>query len=484
MIEVVSIGGRVKAAAVGMSHLYPVDNDVVALDKKLRALRDNPPRELLEAFFPSDHKRLRQMMHGIGFYRPILKTDQGMSGNFLPFQIDEKVGSTNLTPMSISREEGIAIPEPWYPHNPDTVHFVQQHFHSLDFDALQGVFEELGQREAGKGRAPFFLIRPAAADREIVVGRDIISRVNCVVGLLMEKIIEEARKLEQNYSGKHQGINLLYCQPDVFVFADGTVVVEKINCPDVGLFLSGLQNPFSTILPAVQKVTRGLQQMICKTIASNICTSDIALITRDEVLTSREDVLEMGEIEALKHGLASLGIRVETYPVSRVQDIRTGSHVLLLNVDYQTAGAHTLLKLHGQEELVCYPNPFFQMACPKASGLADHVIPARYQERFLQLAGSHPKDAKALRDVWQQLNRLLYNNGIESDIIYGDIGEEVVPIFRRSMHSWQQLPKRVVRKETPRVTLRSIPATPRNLILRKDTGPLLHVFRFMCVKTN
>ena len=70
-MKLVRVGGRVKSAAVGLDRLF-ANSDSPGFEKYLSNLRENPPRELLEAFFPSNQGRLKQLMRGVGFYLPLL----------------------------------------------------------------------------------------------------------------------------------------------------------------------------------------------------------------------------------------------------------------------------------------------------------------------------------------------------------------------------------------------------------------------------
>lgn len=482
-MKMVPIGGRIKSASVGLDHLYTTD-DIVELDSQIRRLRKKPSRKLLEAFFPSDSTRLKQLMRGVGLYHPVLKTEQGMGGNFLPFFIDPNSFTTDLSAKKIYKEEGIAIPEPYYYHDPELVYSVQKAFSVFNLEKTDEILQRVGSiRDAAKGRTPFFLIRPAITDQKIIFGHNIIDRVTEAVNKLLQDISQRASEQERRYSGDSQDSNLLYCQPDVFILMDGTVAVEKINCPDVGLFLIGLQDPFSTILPVIQRVVSGLRKAVCQTLASNIGSQEIGLVTRDEVFIHQEDLLEIGEIESLKQGLAELGVQLRVYPVSKISEIPTGQAVLLLNIDYEDNKTNILFDRHCRGEIIFYPNPFFQMACQKATGLQEILVPQKHQDSFLRLVGSTPKEKEGLILTWQRLDKLLCKYNVTSDIIHADISKEVVPIFRRSMHSWRVLNKRASRyNEKGEIKLRSIPAKPDNLIITSDTGPRLHTFRFMFIR--
>ena len=484
-MELVPVGGRVKAAAVGLNHLFERRGDVIRLNNWLAALREDPFQELVKAFFPSGKVTTRRRMRGVGFYRPVLKTDQGMAGNFLAFSVDPSLPTTDLSVANICREEGVAIPEPYYTHTSEVTSAIQKAFSVFDFSEVNGILRQIAStRKATKGRTPFFLIRSAITDRPIVFGHDIIKMVAEVVNQCLDRITEKARQEERAYCGSSRDGNLLYCQPDVFVLSDGTVAVEKINCPDVGLFLCGVYNPFASILPSIQKIVLELKEAVCRVIASNVNSEEMAFVTRDEVLSGQQDLLEIKEIECLREGLGGLGIEIKVYPVSQVNEIPDGQKVLLLNIDYGAPGIEDLLARHCRGELVFYPNPFLQRTCQRTSGLEEAVVPSRHLEQFLQLIGSIPKDSEALSQVLQRIDGLLSKNGIFFDIIHADIGHEAVPVFRPSLRSWRVLKQRISRYNgRVIIKLQAIPVVPERLLINSETGPRLHTFRFMFVKS-
>lgn len=482
-MRLVPIGGRIKSASVGLNHLYAT-NDVVRLNVELKKLRKKPMTELLEAFFPSDITRLKQMMRGVGFYRPVLKTDQGMAGNFLPFYINPNHPNTDLSVRRICKEEGLAIPEAYCLLNQEIVESVQREFNAFNLRKVDEILQRIGStRKADKGRAPFFLIRPALLNKEIVFGQDLIKRVNDSVSVLLQDVIERANEEEKKYSGCYQADNLLYCQADVFILSDGTVTVEQINCPDVGMFLNEIHNPFSKILPLVQKIVGSLQEVVCKVLVDNINSKQIAIVTRNQVLENQEDILELMEMESLKKGLSRHGVELNIYSISQVNRIPIGQKVILLNVDYRDGQSKIIFDRHCSKELTFYPNPFFQRICQNITGLQEVTVPSKYHYQFLDIIRSIPKNDDAVFKIWHRLEKLLCGYGVNSDIINADIGFEIVPIFRRSLHSWRVLNTRIGRYNgTAQIKLRLIPACPQNLILTSDSGPRLHVFRFMFVK--
>lgn len=480
-VNVVPVGGRIKSAAVGINHLYK-EEDLVRLNNSLTKLRHHPLPELLQAFFPADSVRLKQMMKGIGFYRPVLKTDQGMAGNFLPFRVDLELSLSDLSPKYLSDEEGIAIPETWYPHDPVQIRSVQEAFWKFKLFECAEALDHMPKRLAEKGREPFFFIRPALTNPAVVFGKDMVDKVVGAVCSNLAHIAGRARMWELSQCGGIRPINLIYCQPDVYVLRDGTVWIEKINCPDVCFFLKDLQNPYSRILPTIQEIVGSLTKSVCQAIAERIPQKFVYLVTRSEVLEKREDLLELGEIQTLQNGLAEMGKRAEVVRAKEIECVPQHSHLVLLNLNYKSPEVDVLLTRHARGEVTCYPNPFFQAICQNSTGLPEIELAGRYREKFLELTGSHPKGEVGLRDVLRRIQEALSKHGMESDILQANTASESLPIFRKAIHSWQQFSCRIKRyAELPAIHLRQIPVRPDNLLLHSPTGPRLHVFRFMFV---
>ena len=482
--NVIPVGGRIKSASVGLSHLYG-PRDVIELDRAIVELRRKPSEELSRAFFPLIGAELKMRLEGIGLYRPTLKTDQGMGGNFFPFTIDHREKS-DLSVRRVEYEEGLVFPEEWCSVPEETLREIQLRFLSIDLKGTYALLEPfLVRRRAEKGRMPLFFARPAMPDRPVVFGVDIVRRVECAVNETMRVFEEKARFLEENARGNSSRPNVIYFQPDVFVLADGTVAVEKINCPDVGFFLADVKFNGSTILPRIQEIIRELRKIVCRAIVEHV-GKKVVLVTRDEVLDRKEDLLEIGEIESLRYGLESCGVSAETLPVSKAGTLRSGTAVVLLNLNYRAPEVTTLLDRHRRGELECFPNPYFQQVCQSSTGLPHQTVDCQYRERFLQLAGSAPLKPEGVVDVVKRLDQILTKCGIENDILYVHLAHEMVPIFRWSLHSWRQLAKRVRREENVKSEIRicGLPIKPENLLITSSTGPRVHVFRFMCTSTQ
>src|SRR5207248_1689007 len=108
---------------------------------------------------------------------------------------------------------------------------------------------------------------------------------------------------------------------------------------------------------------------------------EVTIVTRDEVLKQHEDVLEIREISAVSSALAKCGVHVTVVPVSGIDAVARGKKVLLLNVDYRGATASALLRRHRDREIDCFPNPYFQMACQRESGLPESEMGLGHKHR-------------------------------------------------------------------------------------------------------
>jgi len=230
----------------------------------------------------------------------------------------------------------------------------------------------------------------------------------------------------------------------------------------------------------IKSVVSPLCDRVSTEIAERIKTETLFIVTRDEVLQRQEDLLERAELETLAHNLEQLGKKVVPVCISDVASLKEGSTVLLLNLDYSIPAAFDLFKRHSAGELLCFPNPFFQKACQHWTGLSETTVPDRHRDRFLQIIGSHSDKDEGIRRTMAEVENILCRNGIASDILHVDIGE-TVPVFRHSLHSWQQLYRRIGRYDRPPIRIRQVPLTINNSLITSDTGPRLHVFRFMCI---
>ncbi|OGV27198.1 MAG: hypothetical protein A3F18_07230 [Legionellales bacterium RIFCSPHIGHO2_12_FULL_37_14] len=477
---IVPIGGRIKAAALSFTPF--ISKDSIEIDEYLKEIRNNPTPDFLKCFFPSQKKRIKHLLSNIGLFRPFIKTDQGMGGNFIPFYVDQHLEQSTLLPVSICQEEGIAIPELYVSHvTQDKVRLIQKNISNFSFKTIIDELEDdtLLVRRATKGRTGFLFIRPAITENKVVFGADILLQLNAKLNELLRKIFEVA-EAEHAASAPHLPFkeNVLYGQVDAYILQNGEIFIEKIHLPDVGLFLNSVSDPYGEILKNVQMITERLQKTLCFNLASYL-DKEIYLLTRDEVLRNHEDILEIKEIENLCIGLSTFGIKAHVISLSEIECIPNGKQVILLNLDYQASSIENLFKRYKNNELSCYPNPFVQKASHKITGLFETTIPCKYRENFLSLARSLPKNSQAERDVRERLLGILSRYGVNSDIAHVDIGSELVPVLTKSLYSWRQLPRRLDRYESTEKEIRIRTIPDRGLLLKDKYGSRLHVYRFM-----
>lgn len=478
-MKIIPIGGRIKAAALSFTSLTEKDN--LEIDEYLKELQNNPFPDLLKCFFPSERKRIKHLLSNIGFFRPFIKTDQGMGGNFFPFYVNPNIDKGTLSPVSISQEAGIAIPEYYASHlAQDKIRLVQK---SISNFSLAEVINELNKdtsliRIATKGRTGFFFIRPALTENKVVFDADILANLNKKLNDLLLKIFEVAQAEQKIYAPylPFAG-NILYGQFDAYILQNREIFIEKIHLPDVGFFLNSVSDPFGEVIKNIQLITGALQENVCLALASFL-DKDIYLVTRDEVLKNHEDILEIKEIENLCRGLSANAIKVNVLPLSEIDCIPNGKQVILLNLDYRVSAIENLFQRHKSNEIHCFPNPFVQKASHHITGLLEMTIPHKHRANFLSLTSSLPKHTQAKNDVRARLEELLRKNGINSNIVHADIGSEFVPILTKSLYSWRQLPRRLKRYNIdPEIKIRSIP--DQGLLLKDKNGSRLHVYRFM-----
>lgn len=473
-MRLVSVGGRIKSASVGLNVFAPKGDNFQAQMKKTR---DNPPMPILSAFFPSDRNRMKQMMQGVGFYRPMLKTDQGMGGNFLPFYIDPALGITDLSQRQIVQEEGVIIPELYLEHDPGTLQELRETFQRLDLRNTDRILAPLltQSREAEKGRTPFFLIRPAVTSSPITFGRDIIEKVTKKVEALLGRVIDLAGQMADEV--RHE---FLYFLADAFITMDGEVTIEKLHFPDVGFFITELLLD-NSIAREVQGVVHGIQSDVFDRVSGLLSSSVVYIITRDEVIARQEDVLEIFEIRSISRRLENSGFGVKVIGVSQAGEIPKGATCLILNL---TNHGSILLERFRRGELTCYPSPYLQLAACQLTGLRESVVPSQFMSKFMSLIDCSPKEHEDAEIVVSKVDAILSKDGIVSELLHVEVNGEIVPVHRRIHHSWKQLVKRVYRhrgdKPLENVTLkiRELPLTNRNSMVMSTTGSRLHVFRF------
>ena len=365
----------------------------------LRHLRQDPPSPIRQAFFPLGRQEVKILARSSpALLRPMLKTDQGPGGNFLGFTIgnlDQPV------PFQITRETGVAILEEFFARQLGKANVPEEVVRMAS--EVQGLFQKgeenesfmtLGrlsqaceqngivfQREAGVGRLPFFFIRPADAGEVVFpihlipeVGRKVNNQVETIEKLAeaTRKCVREGMRVVEAISRVEEQVGkilsssssptprLIYFQPDVIIRKDGSFEIERINFPDVGLFLSQITAE-GEVFERIRGITTNVAQRVVQEIVEEVKifgNDKAVVVTRDEVLRNSEDVLEILEIRAITSLLSRSGINTEVRAISEIEELPRGTFVLLLNVASSGKEFSRLLERSAREELRCYPDPF------------------------------------------------------------------------------------------------------------------------------
>lgn len=474
--DIVPIGGRIKAAAVGMDLLSGEPPEV---DEKISSYRKKPPKELLTAFFPHSSAEIKQFLDRLGIYRPILKTDQGMPGNFLHFLIDQNLDRTDLKTVKVEREEGLALPEPHCNHSADTVTEVQSHFRQMN---LHGTFEylrDMERRTAEKGRSPYFFIRAAASSEVPVFGQDIVQNVASKTKHRIEESMGNLAIGAEFCGLRLAPPNFLYVQTDAYITPDGDVSIERVHCPDVGMFLEDVDVPNSEILPPIRAMMTKINLAICASILRRI-KGPLTIVTRDEVIRDKEDMLEQGEIAVMARYLRQAR-DVSVLPVSQIERVPRGGNAILMNIDYTSESARNLFHRYDKGDMQFFPNPYMQIALNDATELPEKSIEAKYRGAFLELAGSLPKNDAAIVTKIKRLRMILAGDKLDRDVLHAMVGKECIPILTNSSHSWRAFATRCERYPDKEIRLRAIPLSPKESLLDSSTGKRMHVYRFASI---
>lgn len=528
-------GGRIKAGSISPTILYDLAEDYM-LDPSAEAaynvtrgvdlLRKKPPQSILVSFFPLDRQTIQQNIRGAGLYRPFLKTDQGPAGNFTGFTFENNANQQ----FQIMDEYGYVIPE---------VHISEMIAEHPAVEEMNGLIEEIdmayregdyagcsqliqifkescgalgiqSDRTADVGRGAFFFCRPVSTEPSASLAptlqSDIEARVNDIV-----RRIEARAQMIRFYVG--QGIELrkavqlverdsnqapaeispiAYFQADVFVGKSGRVLVDQIQYPDVGFFLTALDPRGNPEIERVGAINRRLVDEAATSIVDTAKERDgITIVTRDEVVEQKEDTLELLEIQALTQALTERGLRVEIASLSEAIRDPNSDLLLLLNLRQETSAYRELIEQVAHGDKVCYPDPFVQLCSPDATDLRRIVVEGLHLRKFIEAVrpikgGFNQQNA---HHRMRTIENILTRAGIAEDIIYFDIPGEYAPVptFRYSPHSFAQVYNAVNRQSregnnVDRIVAKPIPFDRTDQRLMGEDGPRLAAFRTMFVR--
>lgn len=504
-----------KTAGLGLDLLYPEAAGSYARDPSpeaagrlraaYRAVQDDPPPHLSAAFFPQGRALVRQHLQRTGLYRPMLKTDQGPAGTFLPFVT---AADAEWRRYRITGREGIAIPEvhveealaasPAARRTAERLRVLYRDFRREECAAaLEELAALIGQRgrDAGVGRGLFFFCQPSRSDAMVTVPEALCARAEAAVNEVVEAgmaraaharaLFRAGTPLEEALASARADASAepvepaLYFQADVYLTADGEVHVEQVQLPDVGLFLGELPSDGYEIFPRVQAVVGALRERTTELLGT--LPSPLYLVTRPEVLGRNEDTLEHLEIRALRKMASQAGVELRVESSDDAARIPAGSRVLLLNVSPASADCRLLLERSARGEIVCTPDPFLKLLARELTGLRRVTVRGKPLERFLgAIRPGGQMNAKSYHALHQGIERIYRHGKHTADIFHVEVPGErtVVPTLRHSVHSFTSLYNTCRRNGFPELHIREVPIGPENAVLHSETGPHLCAFRF------
>lgn len=542
--RMVMVGGRIKAAGVSFSHLYDAASPLIAdptsveaafeTSKRFARLKENPPLPFRVAFFPQDEVAMRTAFRGSGIYRPTIKTDQGSGGNVGYFTIDE-AGLSQIKGR-ITKEEGVAVIEAFLQQRfleatvplreedilPE-IENVKKHYQTGDYrrayesiTKIRGIGAVHGietTRRAGVGRQEFFFFRPVQINEPLVVGEDlinvisektqeIVSRVERLaiitkglvgVGMPLADAVRFAHEFSENEVYTNADTRgMLYFQPDVLLRSDGTFDIERVNMPDLGMFLTHpyISTPFQNeTFGKIRELNEEIKEEVVGVIAASV-GKNVILLTRDEVQLNSEDILEQLELSAIGEGLRQRGKEVSMEILSNVNTIPSGSSMLLFNVLLESPGYEDLLYRVARGELHCYPDPFAKLFEKEGTTFERKNVSGPVLDKFLKIIAPSALDKpEGVQAKYMTIQKALRIGGIDSDIVYFSANGNgtYVPTFRYDVKSFLEVYKAVENmrrqgKDVSTITAIPIPFQPKDAIVEGSDGPRIAVFRFMFVR--
>ena len=526
--------GRVKMAGGSFATYFDLADALIGVDapsaeaiistnNNFKNIRKQPPFDLLLAFFPDDYTNIQYRLRGAGAYRH-LRMDQGPGGNFTRFDL----GNDNSLYYNIVKEKGFAMPEELIERqlnenvsSPELLALksaIQKSFEKNDYNKtaiLINKFKTLAERQGLMlhdgthvgSKSGFFFIRPAETDSQVQFPLDKLPVLRSKIDEALNKTLSlaeyarsyikqgmpfEAAVQKAKEAYKEQGIvayqerGTLYFQPDCFVDNKGNVEVEKINMPDVGMFMTMLNRPTNQPLQKVIDANFGLKERLKKTAQRFLEKDEVVLLTRDDVLDYQSDTLELLEIKALKNMLESIGKQVKISRLSAYAEINKKQEVLLLNVCNEDKHFARFAEHLIKNDIVCYADPLVYYFKDQATTLKTMQIPGRHMEQFMQLIKPKEINQKNAENLYNRLQYIMKHFGMSEDIIYASVSgyKMPIPVFKYSMHSFGQIYKAYDKLNNPQaeIKLSAVPLTRDNAVFYGKGQPRLAAYRFMCTK--
>lgn len=528
-------GGRVKMAGGSVSTYYDRAEPMVTQGLSgasetaaaFRALKDKPPLSLLLAFFPDDQQNIKRRLRGAGLYRH-LRMDQGPGGNFTAFEL----GGSHPLDYTLTKESGFALPEyqvssqletGLYPALIPVIDSIQKAFSRNDYRKTAELVEQFQAMSMSLGlclptgehvgsKTGFFFIRPTETDKDVHFPLELLPQVEVKVQDALEKPVQLAatatrliksgmtfdaavQSARQTYNAQNSmeapadELGLLYFQPDCFVDKSGRVVVEKVNVPDVGLFLTELNTQGNIPLSRVQEVNNRLKQQIELVLCNTFPGNTVTVVTRDEVVKHNADSLELLEIRALRKSLEQMGKQVKVKTLSD-RSLSVTDQILLLNVSTDSTSFKEFATFVTRNEVTCFPNPLLKAFEDEMTTLRQIPVTGRQLEKFLQLIKPKEINDSNAERIHAEVIKYLDAANITEDILYVTINglQTPLPVFRYSIHSFMQIYNAVEKEEragrpVKKVVFSPVPFHPTSAVFKGKDGARLSAFRFMCTRT-
>lgn len=527
--------GRVKMAGGTFATYYdlaenligretPSAEEIITANSNFKNIRKQPPFDLLLAFFPDDYDKIQYRLRGAGAYRH-LRMDQGPGGNFTRFDL----GNDSNLHYDLKGDKGFAMPEVLideqlagggYPQLAALAAKIQKSFEKNDYRTTAALVNKFRFMAAEQGlqlhdgghvgsKSGFFFIRPAVTDRNVQFPIAKIPQLRAKIDEALNKslslaeytrdLLDKGLSFEQAAAGAetkfadqgpkdYQGRGLLYFQPDCFVDREGNIEVEKINMPDVGLFMTMLNRPSNGNLQRVVDANLQLKDRLKATAARFLHKDKVVLMTREEVVDCRSDSLELLEIKALQKMLQSIGKEAEVKTLRDYQSLGKDEEVLLLNVNSHDKNFGKFVEHVRRHDIACLADPLVYYFKDRATTLKTMQVPSKNIEQFKQLI--KPKDitAKNAENIFNRLQYIMKRFDMNEDIIYAKVSgcQMPVPAFKYSLHSFGQIYKAYEKSaiQNKTVELSAVPLNRDNAVFYGNGQPRLTAFRFMCSKAR
>jgi len=523
----IGVGGRVKMAGGPVDVYYRLAEPMLSrgiagaaetYDNYL-GLRADPLAQLRAAFFPSVGRELTARLRGAGLYRH-LRTDQGPGGNFAPFRYRPRAAGqqprlhlAGETPHAILEEsvrrQGLSD------QLRDLARAVGAAYASGDLASTLGLLRSFGEAAGAHGvrlpdggvgsRCGFFFVRPlevpgcelqvdvsteVRAALGAVAARAAAARHAIAVGMPYAAAVEQVRSgVAPSLDDGGSGLDAIYFQPDCYVDTAGRVAVDRINFPDVGLFLAELDAAGNAPLHAVQDIVRELSDQLARALADQLPGGAVTIVTKDDALARSQDTLELLEIRALTTLLTGAGYNVAVRGVSDLAGLDKQRTTLLLNPDVSAPAFARFTEFVVRNEVPAFPHPLLKTFEASATTLPSVTLTGKRLATLLALAKPKRIDVRHAARVHARLFQLLDKAGLDEDILHVSVPglATPTPVFRYSLHSLMQVYNSVARAQrqgvkVDAITIRPVPFERSSAVFGDEHGKRLAAFRLTCTR--